>query len=73
MLPQNKKNNETYENQLAELVPFISKLSTKSRVIWLHQNPIIDTYEGEFVGPYPRYITQHLIDHYNEAARRIFR
>ena len=73
MLPEYHQDHETYKKRLAELVPFFTKLSTKSRVIWMHQNPILNNHIGEFTGHYALYITQHLIEHYNEAARRILR
>ena len=64
------RSNIEYENLLTNLVPLLKSLTTKSLIIWTHQNPIIDTNHAYAIDQNP---SNRKYDAYNVLARRLLK
>ena len=67
---QNPHSNVEYENLLTNLVPLLKSLTAKSLIIWMHQNPIIETSVPGAISQNP---TNRKYDGYNVLARRLLK
>ena len=64
------RSNIEYENLLIKLVPLLKTLTAKTLIIWMHQNPIIET---NIPVPYVQNPTNRKYDGYNVLARRLLK
>jgi hypothetical protein len=60
-----------YENDLKGIVPKLRELSKRTRIIWLHQNPMIESCSDK--GAISRTASQEKIDNYNRLTRQILK
>jgi hypothetical protein len=60
-----------YENDLKGIVPKLRELSKRTRIVWLHQNPIIESCSDKRT--ITRAASQEKIDNYNLVARQILK
>jgi hypothetical protein len=60
-----------YENDLKGIVPKLRELSKRTRIIWLHQNPMIESCSDK--GAISRTASQEKIDNYNRVAHQILK
>ena len=60
-----------YGNDLKGIVPKLRELSKRTRIIWLHQNPIIESCNDKRT--ISRAASQEKIDNYNRVARQILK
>jgi hypothetical protein len=60
-----------YNNLMKKLAAVLKSISNKTQIIWLHQNPIIETYGSKnFGAAIKRTATQSKYDNYNLMARQ---
>ena len=60
-----------YGKLMNKLATTLRSISNKTQIIWLHQNPIIETYGGKNLGAaIKRTATQSKYDKYNLMARQ---
>jgi hypothetical protein len=58
---------QPFQKQLERLAPLLSQLTNFSKVIWLNQYPVMETYGDN--GAVNTAIFSEKINHYNEDAR----
>jgi hypothetical protein len=59
-----------YEEMLKILVPLLKALTSRALIIWMHQNPIINTNNWLAIDQNP---TNRKYDKYNVLARRLLK
>jgi hypothetical protein len=68
----NNTDENEYERSLMILAPALKQLSKNTKIIWVAQNPIIETY-GNTLAAMARKTSQRKLDHFNRIARNVLK
>ena len=68
----NNTDENEYEKSLLILEPALKQLSKSTKIIWVAQNPIIETY-GNTLAAMARKTSQRKLEHFNQIARNVLK